>query len=184
MEESILLLVGYHASCFIFLVAYILHVFDIYLVLIPAHTSHILQAFDVGLASPLKLYFKEFLVAEKFGEFKAHENVNFKQTAKELRRSILRSFINALWKCATLNNIENAFKKTGVYPFDPQKPLNSQFTHKTPNLDSDNVLRNYWLNSPEGLKYLFRKEHGPEITEADYNINLHKIVNIVFGVLF
>lgn len=176
-EEPILLLVDGHPSRFNFLAAYILHLFNIDLVLIPAHTSHILQAFDVGLASPLKTYFKEFIVSEKFDDYIAHGKIDFNQTAKELRRSMLRSFINALRKCTTLNNIENAFKKTGICPLDVQRPLNSQFTNRTTNWDPDHVLKNYWINRPEGLKELFLKEKGREITEADYNINLHKIVN-------
>ena len=174
-DESILLLVDGHPSRFNFTAALILYLFNIDLVLIPPHTSHILQAFDVGLASPLKTYFKEYLAAESFDDYIAYRSFEFKQTARELRRSMIRSFINALHKCTTINNIENAFKKTGICPLDVQQPLNSQYTIRRTNWSSDNLLREYWLNSPEGLKELFMKENKREITAEDYNINIHQI---------
>lgn len=145
--------------------------------LIPPHTSHISQAFDVGLASPLKTYFNEFLVGEKFDEYIDHGVLDLKKTAKELRRSMLLEFTNALHKCTTLKNIQSAFKKCGIYPLDAHQPLNSQYALRRVDWHPDDLMRNYWINGPDGMRDLFRKKNNREITLEDFNINIHEIVH-------
>ena len=83
-NDRILLLLDGHPSRFTFNALLILYLFDVDVVLIPPHTSHILQAFDVSVASPLKTYFKEFLISERFDLY-IEKGVDIsKQTAKEL----------------------------------------------------------------------------------------------------
>lgn len=58
-----------HPSRFTFKAMLILHFFDVDVVLIPPHTSHLLQGLDVSVASPLKTYFKEALISERFNPY-------------------------------------------------------------------------------------------------------------------
>ena len=69
-------------------VALILYLFDIDLVLIPPHTSHLLQDFDMVISAPLKKYFKEEILFERFDYYLLNGFKNSKQTARDLRKSI------------------------------------------------------------------------------------------------
>lgn len=60
-NEPTLLILDGAPSHMDFLSAYLFYLFNIDLLLIPPHTSHILSTFDVSLASPLKTYFSEEL---------------------------------------------------------------------------------------------------------------------------
>lgn len=83
-NDRILLLVDSQPSRQNFKVALILYLFNIDLVLIPSRTSHLLQAFDVVGTSPLKMYFKEYLIKDKCDSFFANRFADTKQTVKEL----------------------------------------------------------------------------------------------------
>lgn len=178
-NERILLLLDGHPSRFTFKACLILYLFDVDVVLIPPHTSHLLQAFDVAVASPLKTFFKEELIQQRFNAY-IQDGVDLtKQTARELRDSLIKSFISAMRKGASMENIESGFRKSGVVPLEPNQPLSSEFAmqQNTQNHDDEHLLRNYWLNSPSALEELFQKENGRRPKEEDYTLNLRKIYN-------
>lgn len=87
-NDRILLLVDGHPSRYNYEVALILYLFDIDLVLIPPHTSHLLQDFDMVISAPLKKYFKEEILFERFDYYLLNGFKNSKQTARDLRKSI------------------------------------------------------------------------------------------------
>lgn len=176
-DERILLLLDGHPSRFSFKACLILYLFDVDMVLIPPHTSHLLQAFDVSVASPLKTYFKENLISQRFNLY-IEEGIDIsKQTARELRDSLIKSFINSMRKSATIDNIQSGFKKSGIIPIDVNKPLSSEYAMlQNDNTQNNDLLRNYWLNSTDNLKELFYRENGRMPNEGDYSINLREIV--------
>lgn len=89
-NDRILLLVDGHPSRYNYEAALILYLFDIDLVLIAPHTSHLLQAFDVAISAPLKTYFKEELLFERFDYYLLNGFKKPKQTARDLRKSMIK----------------------------------------------------------------------------------------------
>lgn len=168
-----------HPSRNNFIAALILYLFEVDLVLLPPHTSHLLQAFDVAVAAPLKSNFKNELVHQQFNLYFANGyNIN-KQTARELRTSLIKSFLNSLRKSATISNIESGFSSSGIYPLNVNQPLSSQYTMLPKNNSihlNQQEIKDYWLNNEEGLAQLFENENGRKITENDFQIDLKKIV--------
>lgn len=176
-NDRIVLIVDGHPSRFSFQACLILYLFDVDLVLLPPHTSHLLQAFDVSVAAPLKTNFKQELITERFDSFVQNGVDISKQTSEQLRNSLIKAFINSLRKSCTLHNIESGFKKSGIVPFNIDEPLSSQFamTENT-NYDEETLLKDYWLNSESYLNRLFVEENGRPMNEHDFDINLCQIL--------
>lgn len=176
-DDRILLIVDGHPSRYSFTACLILYLFNIDLVLLPPHTSHLLQAFDVSVAAPLKTNFKEELILERFDSFFQNGIDIAKQTANQLRDSLIKAFINSLRKSSTIHNIESGFKKSGFVPFNIEEPLSSQFAMtNNANYNDENLLKNYWLNRERPLNELFEHENGRPMNEQDFDINLSQVL--------
>ena len=63
---------------------------NVTVLILPAHTSHLLQAFDVTIASTLKAYFRRFV-----GEEKKQASVQQLTKAAKTRLTLVRSFLRA-----------------------------------------------------------------------------------------
>ena len=176
-NERILLLSDGHPSRFNFTSALIFYLFNVDLVLIPPHTSHLLQAFDVAVASPLKANFKEEIIKQRFDLYLQQGFDVEKQTRRELRDSLIKSFINSLRKSCTTSNISSGFKMSGIVPVNVAQPLSSDYAMTPANatFDNDDLYKDYWINNLNGLQQLFLKEKGRQMTENDFTINLHEI---------
>lgn len=139
-EQKILLIVDGHSSRYTPEALILLKKFNIELLVLPPHCTHCVQPFDVAIASPLKTQFKKLIGSS----YKAIEDdINFsvwkgtsggtdqlkeKLTLDKLRHSMVLSFLDAMRCATTRTNCISAFKKSGIYPLDRQKPLNSCFT--------------------------------------------------------
>lgn len=92
---------------------------------LPGHCSHILQPFDVGIASPLKAAMRrEIMKYEaliRAGGLQGMSAVGMK------RLSLVSSFLEALCRSLTPANSSNAFARCGITPVNPMIPLNSPF---------------------------------------------------------
>ena len=80
----------------------------IILFVIPPHSSHLLQPLDVGCFSPLKKCYNSL----------AHRYMKEHYSMTSL---ICKAYAMAM----TPINIQRSFQKTGIFPFDPNKPINS-----------------------------------------------------------
>ena len=116
-NERFLLLFDGLLSRFTFKGCLILYLFDIDIVLLPPHTLYLLQPFDVAVAASLKTNFKEELILESFDSYVLQGIDISKQTAVQLRNSMIKSFINALRKSSSLHNIESGFQKKSNFAF-------------------------------------------------------------------
>jgi hypothetical protein len=112
-----------------FFAMFVLSLFDIDMLTIPGHSSHIIQAFDVAVASPLKTYYAERfeqLALPTIGELmKKATNIDVKTKAKELRNNMITAFVDAHRKATTYSNIKAGFKASVIVPFEPSVPLNN-----------------------------------------------------------
>ena len=82
---------------------------NIFPLVIPSHTSHILQPLDVGLFGPYaKKYSKaldDYVLANRFGDFISKPD--FFPILHQCRADVF-----------TVKNIQSAFEATGIHPFD------------------------------------------------------------------
>lgn len=176
-NDSILLILDGHTSHISFLSAYLFHLFNIDLILIPPHTSHLLSVFDVSIASPLKTFFTHELNKLNFNPAEStQKNLTF------FRTFIINSFLNAMTKSCTPSNIMAGFKKTGIFPLNPEIPLSSDFAMGDQNIYQNrakNNLPTLFLNSELGLKHLFKEENNRDLTQDDLNNTLFQIFDLL-----
>lgn len=165
-DDPILLIMDGAKSHISFISAYLFSLFNIDLLLIPPHTSHLLSPFDVALASPLKTYFSELL-----NELNYSTSLTLRKNLTNIRTRIIEIFLSASTKACTLTNITSGFNTTGIYPLNPEIPLNSDYTMNVLNIFTNNAkkLPTLFLNSNKGLEYLFYEEYGRQLTQNDLN---------------
>jgi hypothetical protein len=84
---------------------------------LPAHSTDLLQMFDVAVAGPLKTAFKHELDRQISQLVK--ENHDHGDKAQCLRRILVESFLNGAYRGATPANIVSGFRATGVRPSIP-----------------------------------------------------------------
>lgn len=173
-DNEILLVIDGHKSRLSFLAAMIFFLNSIDVLVLPAHSSHLLQMFDVAVASPLKTAFKQEL--DKRVSRIAHADPEQREKAGIIRRVLVESFINAVRRGGTPGNIGAGFRATGIVPFNPQVPLDSAYA-----VDHDDSMifhahrtgtevNEMLLTSPEGLSFLCQHQNRREIVDDDYRI--------------
>lgn len=81
---------------------------QIYPLVLPAHSSHILQPLDVGLFSPLSHAYSRELDAFTYGDPSIYVT----------KADFFKIFSRARQQAFTANNIISSFKNTGIVPFD------------------------------------------------------------------
>lgn len=117
---------------------------NITVLVIPAHTSHILQAFDVLLASPLKSYFRKFLIEEQ--DAFRHSGLLISKAA-QARRLYVRAFLRAWNTTASPIYCKKSFELIGVVPICPERILESPFVIHTDATMQDSVINNKIITS-------------------------------------
>lgn len=79
------------------------------LALLPPHTSHVTQSLDIAWFSPLKT------------AITSEVNAIFRNSTRRLLRVEWTSaYIRARARCFRPSTIESAFRKSGIYPFNPE----------------------------------------------------------------
>ena len=95
---------------------------NIDLLILPSHLTHILQPFDVVIASELKITFRSCLLEH----FNHNQKLNLSNAAK-LRLNYVGAFLDAVKKSLTISKCRKAFESTGLYPFDISVPFKNPF---------------------------------------------------------
>ena len=140
-DKSGVLIVDGHSSRECPIALELLRAYDIKLITLPGHVTHIMQLFDVGLASPLKNLYSQIL--KDYIKLR-HGLIEGNMTAT-LRRISVEAIIEAWNKVATIKNIQSSAKAVGLYPYDPTVPLNHQYvrplTAEEQHLENERNLR-------------------------------------------
>jgi hypothetical protein len=140
----------------------------------PAHSGHLLEMFDVSVASPFKTAFKQEL--EKPIDRATHADPEHREKAQIIRRVLVESFMNALRRGAMPDNIESGFRSTGFISFNQQVPLDPAYAVDPvdPELfcprPTGTEVNEMILISPEGLEFLCQQENRRQVIEDDYQI--------------
>ena len=116
---------AYNAPCYLYLDGHksrlnsedieILYQNNVRVIVFPSHTTHVLQPFDVALASPLKNAIRRF--GSNIPSHIEKKAECLSPTAKN-RYFVVHTLIDAWSSVCTMRNIEGAWAKTGLYPFD------------------------------------------------------------------
>jgi hypothetical protein len=131
--KRFLLIVDGHSSRWSFESIDVLRIGDVDVLVLPAHCTHVLQAFDVSLAGPVKSKLAEYCqeLVLTFAEFnQLIETQTVPASMGEKRRSLLDAFLNAWDAGACRKNILSGFAKTGIAPLNVQMPLSNSLTRK------------------------------------------------------
>lgn len=182
-EESVLLVVDGHSSRLNFEACLLLYYFNVDLLILPGHTSHVMQPFDVSIGSPLKSSLKECLTRKQFNidNDDLHDLIKLKKkTSAELRVMLIESFLDALSKSGTPGNIIGSFKKCGLSPLDPEMPLASAYTMRgQPDIYNipNGPISSMFLTSEASLSYLFQQQYNRALTPEDMTFDIHHYIN-------
>ena len=96
---------------------------NVAILILPASTSHVLQLFDVGLASPLKRRFSQIYHALS----QKSEKVIRDNHAATVRKLAIEAFLDAWDSICSKSNCESAAAEVGLYPVDKSRPKSSPF---------------------------------------------------------
>jgi hypothetical protein len=108
------------------------------LLTIPGHISHVIQAFDLTVAGPLKGYFADKLAEALLPSIEELRNgiPNIEKgiNAGVLRRKFVEAFLDAHSKATTYSNITAGFRTAGMVPLDPSLPITNPRIPRRPNI--------------------------------------------------
>ncbi len=88
----------------------------------PSHCSHLLQPLDVSVFGPFKKYFKIWRHHFNNVEISTESDLTVSKKAVQRAKTCL-ACINALHQAMVYTNIENGFRKTGLFPRDSSQCL-------------------------------------------------------------
>ena len=185
-EERILLILDGHTSRANFFVAKIFDVFGIDILVLPGHTTHLLQPFDICVASSLKSEFKKNLLAyqttlDENGLLKNNKKLNM----KEVRKMMLLCFLDAIYSSAKPSNIKSGFLNSGISPLNRDIPLSSKFAmkggpDKIYEMGDKATINNMCLNqTKEMLAHVYKMDHHKVPSEEDFAFSISEIVKEV-----
>ena len=126
-ESPVLLILDGHTSRENPLSLELFRRFNISVLVIPSHTSHILQMFDVVLGYPLKSTFSDKF-EKLLKDIKNDESLS--TLTSKLRLAAVKSIVSAWSATATPIMTEKSAKKTGIYPINADEVKNSIFVHE------------------------------------------------------
>jgi hypothetical protein len=168
-DQKILFYTDGHSSRINFRAMWLFRQHNIEILKLLAHTSHFLQPFDISVASPEKTFF-----VSEIGAL-APELLELDQRARKkastIRYQAVRSFQAARTKATTVENCAAGFRKAGLCPLDPSKPLNGGFV--LPRDPAQRIVESHdpfggheILTSDEALEYFAQKEYNCSAEEA------------------
>jgi hypothetical protein len=172
-DEPVLLLLDGHISQRNITALMVFYSFNVDILIIQGHTTHVLQPFDVGIAAALKAEFKQQLQQE-INSLVSELTDGQRTNADALRCHMVAAFLNAFHKVTTPGNLDSAFAATGFIPFSTTRPLDSPFVATAPTGVSEGIVR--WpaavnaelLTGPDYLQRLFAEENGRVMTDQDF----------------
>ena len=129
-DERALLLLDGHTSRECPLALLLMRRANIDVVVFPSHCTHVMQLFDVVIASPLKSRFsscfRKVLLAKQEENDSLPEDQRLSNAAV-FRYSAVWAFVDCYRSTATTLTCMSGARKTGIYPFNPNEVTSSPF---------------------------------------------------------
>ena len=134
--RSIILIVDGHTSRSCPIALELLRAYNIILLTLPGHATHIMQLFDVGLGHPLKKEYTNLLkeyIRDGFGKIPGNESPT-------LTRVVILAMIQAWNKVSSIKNILAAAEAVGLNPYCPDKLKESSFIKETFTPEEERII--------------------------------------------
>jgi hypothetical protein len=133
--ERFLLILDGHSSRWTYEALWVLKEAGVDVLVLPAHCSHVLQPFDVAIASPLKTAMSRYNDDDDI--IVSLQELHHLQITREephwlheKRARLIATFLDA-WSCAACRaNIISGFRATGLCPIDSDQPLSAPATRR------------------------------------------------------
>nr|POE44883.1 hypothetical protein CFP56_78935 [Quercus suber] len=139
----------------------------------PPHSTHRLQPLDVGLFSPLAIYYSQRLDAF------IHQSQGLSAVTK---RDFLQLFWPAYQRAFSVNNILSAWSKTGIHPLNPAVILSvfKEVEHRPESKDSSSSSA---LSTTDWRKIRsLLKEVVTEVVDEQEQQKVHKLNNAILTI--
>jgi hypothetical protein len=95
--------------------------FNVFVLILPSHTSHILQMFDSGLASPVRQALSAIYRRLR------RTDLPFPDAVARLRYAAVMAVLQAWKGSASISNCEMSARKAGIWPWNPEAVLSGRF---------------------------------------------------------
>ena len=149
---------------------------NIRVIVLPSHSSHCTQPFDVGLGGPFKTRLRQLYASlpERIVKF-VFDNplVNLSATAHE-RFKLVYAMLDAWRVASTKRNCVSAFEQSGIYPLNVEKVLARSDVKDTGLLNDVPVVRGININGME----ITSVEKRVEIAAKYYSKNITSVDQI------
>ena len=165
-SQTIVLLVDNHISRCNSYAAELFHLHNIKLITFPAHCTHVLQPFDVGVASTFKLNLSSFKISKPVLE----KSKKLNKEAARIRYLIISSIVNS-WNSIPTEILEKSFYSSGILPWNPEIPKNNSKTNQISTLSGPvrpgkiNIA-NKDLTTDDNRLALFNGEYKTQFTNV------------------
>jgi len=111
---------------------------NIRVIVLPAHTSHVTQPFDVAIAAPFKTALRNS--KDSIPQWMQIKLQGLNPTAQQRYMNIV-AILDSWKKSATIKNIKSGFEKAGIYPFNMQRVIGNKFVRQS--IPGDVVVDNH-----------------------------------------
>jgi hypothetical protein len=155
--------------------------FNFDILIIPDHTTQVLQPFDVRVAAQSRI---QTTIEKEINSLAAELTDGQRTKADALQCHMVAAFLNGFHKVTTPGNLYSAFAATGFIPFSPTHPLDSAFVATAPPGVFEGIIRQpsavnaKLLTDPDCLRRLFAEENCRMTTDQDLSlIDLETIWN-------
>ena len=147
---------------------------NVILFVLPAHTSHILQPLDVGCYGPMQHIYNA----------QCHKFLRENPASKITRYNVCSLACHAYSSALSVVNIRSAFKRTGIYPFNPdaisdlQRALSKAFLPPQAN-SSDCVPESCTTSVPQPTQFFAIAEKVIADKQGFENKQKHKTISCI-----
>jgi hypothetical protein len=98
---------------------------DIHILLLPSNLTHLLQVADLSVFRPFKQFWKN-----ECHQLKSERTRMGQVTDRSIRKTDIIPLVVKAWSRAmTAKNVKAGFKRSGIYPFDPQAYKKNEVKH-------------------------------------------------------
>ena len=163
-ENDALLILDGHNSRENPLAIYLLKLFHINVLILPSHTTHLLQMFDVVLSHKFKKRFSH-IFSKKFTNKLL---LISKSIASAVRQCVISSLIEAWSEACTVEDCITAAEVTSTFPFDPDIVLSNTFVHVLTE-EEEQVMKKKRKNNRLNI-------NGKIITNLDFLDTMNKTI--------
>lgn len=165
--------------------------FNINVITLPGHSSHVMQLFDIGIGSPMKRRYTELLKTYLKDSRKMIRN----SVAATLRNCSVHAIVEAWQQTCTPTTCINTARELGYYPYDPEIVVTSnphirELTPRelemlnnrraTSHLDINNSLLTTVAKITEIAGSIRNDRDGPLCKHINEFHNIDEIFNFIF----